>query len=192
MEADRFENLLRAVATQTSRRGLAGILGGLALGGVLALDTGDEAEAAPRRRRRARRRKRASDPFTPSPILPPPPYRIVPLNGACTTPSACIDWFVPGQDGLECPVVVDSDSVPCPWVTCAPVVDQKGGKQCAQGTQCCRREEAPCSESCQCCGSLVCESGFCASCLTFGGTCSNDSECCGEDFCGGDGTCTNG
>lgn len=188
MEADRFETLLRAVATRTSRRGLAGILGGLALGGVLALEAGDEAEAAPRRRRR-RRKKRASDPFTPSPIAP----RCGRLNETCTSFLSCCNWGVPYQNSYYCPIRVDGEPLdpPCPYVTCASVNAQKGAKTCATGTQCCKPEATSCTDDCDCCGSLLCEQGLCTTCRQVGAVCSESSECCPGIFCS-DGHCQGG
>lgn len=178
MEADRFENLLRAVATRSSRRGFAGLLGGIALGGALGLEDQDDASAKNQRRRK-RRKLRAKDPFTPSPILPKP--RCTALNGACSTPQACCDWRPPGSI-----CIVDatdpSNGVPCPPSgTCAPIAAQKGGKQCTPGTQCCRVEGATCTDDCKCCESLLCQNGLCGlpgACLPYGGYCSSSSECC--------------
>lgn len=180
MEPDRFEDLVRAVATQTSRRGFAGLLGGLALGGTIALASGDESAAAPRRRRR--RRKHAKDPFTPSPFAP----RCVATNAVCASTSSCCNATPPGT---VCIGDVNGPGVAtCHVDTCAAVATMKGGKACTPGIQCCRIETNGCTESCECCGSLVCNAGVCATCQKFGGGCSGDSECCDGNYCA-DGRC---
>src|SRR4051812_40487222 len=144
MEADRFETLLRAVATRSSRRGFAGLLGSIALGGVLALENQDDASAKNRRRRR-RRNKPATDPFTPSPFAPQP--QCTAINGACTTPSACCGYPPPGS------ICIGDTSIPgpphCRVATCAPVDAQKGTKPCTPGTQCCRPEDSLCTDTCE-------------------------------------------
>lgn len=181
MEVDRFENLIRAVATRSSRRGFAGLLGSLALGGILTREDQDDAFAK-NRRRRSRRHKRATDPFKPSPILKPSPIGITEINGTCAGPASCSGWVNPGNSCYG-DVIVPG---PCPPVTCATVAVQKGAKLCRSGTQCCRVEAATCADDCQCCGSLTCENGVCAqsrTCVEFGGLCSSSGECCRGHAC---------
>ena len=77
MDDERFDRFTRSLQGRLSRRGLAGLLGGLSLGGTLALRNLDDTAAKKKRTRRKRRRisPRRPRPRRPRPRRPPPPPR---------------------------------------------------------------------------------------------------------------------
>lgn len=184
MESERFEHLQRAVAAQTSRRGLAGLLGALTLAGAFALEGGNEAGAKNRRRRRKKaRKKHGAAPFTPSPFSP----LCTTVGGGCSIPRNCCDF--PDPNGSVCIGDVYGNTPGlCKTSTCSSVAALKGGVACPQGPQCCRIYSSGCRTSCDCCESLACINGECTACKAIGGTCTSRSDCCGALFCS-DGTC---
>jgi len=73
MDADRFDKVVRAFPSRLSRRGLAGLLSGLTLGGSLALVELSDATAKKKRRRRKGGGGGGASPPPPPPPSPPPP-----------------------------------------------------------------------------------------------------------------------
>ena len=186
MDDRRFDQLVKAVASGASRRsvlkGMLG-LGGTALVGSAALETGADAARRP----------------TPTPAPARCPGRQVPIGGVCTCPADA-----PFKCGPDC-CTGDYDDPP------APNHSECCDQACCFGTcygeeLCCptnpRGQLPPLAEFCfgtnQCClaPDFCCNIDGCCSTVCWGGNFDDDFCCLGDDVCPGGGTspdicCTN-
>src|SRR6187200_355580 len=124
MDAARFDNLLRAWQARHSRRGLAGLLTGLALGGSLVL--GEQFDATAKHKKKHKKKHGGAPPVPPPPppASPPPP----PSGPTCTdglkngseTDVDCGGGLCPRcADGKVCQLPNDCSSGTCTGGRCA-------------------------------------------------------------------------
>ncbi len=130
LDADRFDNLLRGVEAGT-RRGVCGVLAGLAVSAFAPLISLSDVDAK-RRKKKKRRIYSPPDlgpsPSSPEPTSPPPTY----CHGARSTcAGGCCQGLTCGDNGCDA----------------APV--------------CCGKAGTACDQNCDCCGELTCRNGAC-------------------------------
>ena len=215
MDANRFETLLRSLATSPSRRGalrlLAGsALGGLTLGGPRTLLELTETEA---KRKKGKKRKRHQDDATIPPSLPPSPSssppppppvctpsctggRICQAGGVCACPSGTRGCFN-GNCGaccsnFDCCTPPDGQFT-CPpgSQTCLDTIPRVCGYSCTDGVRNGTESDIDCGGDCsRCANGKRCNTHQdCASSKCGAGRC---VECLTTADCQGTQTCLDG
>ena len=153
VDSERFDSLVRVLATGISRRGALAGLAALTGPSLVDLD-----EAGAKKKRKKKKKKKTSTPSPPPPPRqspPPPPRPVV----------QCVGF----QDA--CPA-----GNCCPGLTCGRNDCDGGGAFCLRGVN------GSCEGVCDCLGSLNCserDDDTCQDCeFPDGGQCSTEAECC--------------
>ncbi len=197
MEGNRFDDLVRRVATYSSRRGIVRAVAAAAAVpalAVLGLEPADEAAAKKKKKKttlcvngqtiqasKKKKKKALKQGATVGACVPPPPPP--PPPGTTTTtpsPPACLGAQASCSTGTCCDGLICGDNFcdPEPQSVCCG----KFGAVCSVHCDCCEFDSFCNDGTCDCLG-IVCD-GVCT-----GGDCCDSDDCLGTQVCSPDGFC---